>query len=137
MVYPRRFVRIHPLFTTVRNTRPNIANNTRIDCNKFSPVPTSMSPEVAMHQHSHGNGRPIKMSKMLLPIELETAISPCPCRATITDVKRSGTLVPAAMNVIPITCEGIFQHYATTVAHQTIKNEKIPSHIIEPMNVRP
>lgn len=42
------------------------------------------------------------MSKMLLPIELEMAMSPNPFRATITDVSKSGTLVPAASTVIPI-----------------------------------
>jgi len=96
-----------------------------------------MSPAVEMHQHNHGSGRPIRISKMLLPIELETAISPCPCLDTMTEVRRSGMLVPAAIKVTPITWEGMFQLHATTVAHYTIKNEKAPSHIIDPINVSP
>ena len=42
-----------------------------------------------------------------LPIELETAISPRPFFATITDVMRSGTDVPAARKVNPIISIGI------------------------------
>lgn len=43
-------------------------------------------------------------SNILLPTELDTAISPNPLRATITDVIKSGIEVPAARNVRPITC---------------------------------
>lgn len=47
---------------------------------------------------------PTVTSNILLPTELETAISPNPFLATITDVIRSGMEVPAAKNVKPITC---------------------------------
>jgi hypothetical protein len=43
---------------------------------------------------------------MLEPTEEETAMSPLPCFATNTLVIKSGTDVPAAMNVKPITCKG-------------------------------
>lgn len=46
---------------------------------------------------------PTVTSKILLPTELETAISPNPLRATITDVIKSGIDVPAARKVKPIT----------------------------------
>lgn len=46
---------------------------------------------------------PTVTSNILLPTELETAISPKPFLATITDVIRSGIDVPAAKNVNPIT----------------------------------
>lgn len=46
---------------------------------------------------------PTVTSNILLPTELETAISPKPFRATITDVIKSGIEVPAAKNVKPIT----------------------------------
>lgn len=46
---------------------------------------------------------PTVTSKMLLPTELETAMSPNPLRATITEVIKSGMEVPAAKNVRPIT----------------------------------
>ena len=43
------------------------------------------------------------MSNILLPTELETAMSPNPFLATITLVMRSGILVPAAIIVNPNT----------------------------------
>lgn len=45
---------------------------------------------------------PTVMSKMLLPTELDTAMSPIPLRATITLVMRSGMEVPAAKIVRPM-----------------------------------
>lgn len=45
---------------------------------------------------------PTVMSNMLLPTELDTAMSPRPFRATITLVMRSGIDVPAARIVKPI-----------------------------------
>ena len=48
---------------------------------------------------------PIVTSNKLLPIELDTAMSPKPFLATKTLVIRSGILVPAAKNVKPITCK--------------------------------
>lgn len=44
---------------------------------------------------------------MFDPTDEETAMSPLPCFATRTLVIRSGTEVPAAKNVKPITCEKI------------------------------
>ena len=66
------------------------------------------------------------MSKMLLPIELETAISPLPLLATITLDKRSGTEVPAARIVKPIITEGIPIVFPMISAQVTIKYEKPP-----------
>lgn len=64
----------------------------------------------------HTVSHPTVMSKMLLPTELDTAMSPMPLRATITLVMRSGMDVPAAKMVRPMissempmvspTCEG-------------------------------
>lgn len=51
---------------------------------------------------SQGTGRPTVISNMLLPTELDTAMSPRPFRATITLVMRSGIEVPAARIVKPI-----------------------------------
>jgi len=50
---------------------------------------------------------PTVTSKMLLPTEEDTAMSPKPFLATITLVMRSGMEVPAARNVNPITCNVI------------------------------
>ena len=46
---------------------------------------------------------PTVTSKMFDPTDEETAMSPLPCFATKTLVIRSGTEVPAAKNVSPIT----------------------------------
>lgn len=47
------------------------------------------------------------MSKMLLPTELDTAMSPKPFRATMTLVMRSGMDVPAASMVNPMISSDI------------------------------
>lgn len=52
--------------------------------------------------HQATGAHPIVTSKMLLPKELDTAMSPRPLRATITLVMRSGMEVPAARMVRPI-----------------------------------
>lgn len=69
------------------------------------------------------NAHPTVTSKMLLPTELDTAMSPNPFRATITLVIRSGMLVPAARNVRPITSGGMRTVSPATFAHQTIRYE--------------
>lgn len=71
----------------------------------------------------HGKGSPTKISKILLPIELDTAISPSPIRATITLESKSGTDVPAAKNVNPIMKGGIPTVSPIVSAQPTIKYE--------------
>jgi len=44
---------------------------------------------------------------MLLPMELDNAMSPSPILATITLVSKSGTDVPAAKRVNPMITEGM------------------------------
>lgn len=72
---------------------------------------------------------------MLLPTELDTAMSPKPFRATMTEVMRSGMEVPAARKVRPITSEGMWAVSPTMLAHHTIRYEYIAIHNIEPRNV--
>merc|ERR1719502_1142865 len=55
----------------------------------------------------HGTARPNRMSKMLLPMELDTAMSPCPLLATARLESASGMEVPAARSVSPMTGSGI------------------------------
>ena len=50
------------------------------------------------------SSHPTVTSKMLLPTDEETAMSPNPFLATMTEVIRSGMEVPAARKVNPITC---------------------------------
>lgn len=70
---------------------------------------------------NHGTGNPTVTSKMLLPTEDDTAMSPNPFLATITLVIRSGMDVPAARNVRPITSGGMPTVFPVTVAHHTIR----------------
>ena len=82
----------------------------------------------------HGTGRPTRMSKMLLPMELETAISPSPMRATITLVSKSGTEVPAARNVNPMIIDGMPKVAPMVSAQSTMKYEYPPIHAMDKIN---
>ena len=64
---------------------------------------------------------PTVTSNMLEPTDDDTAISPFPCFATKTLVIKSGTDVPAAKKVKPITAGGMPTVSPATVAHHTIK----------------
>jgi len=66
---------------------------------------------------------PMVTSKMLLPTELDTAMSPNPFLATITLVMRSGMLVPAARNVRPITCQCKYALYECRQEEQQLQGE--------------
>jgi hypothetical protein len=83
---------------------------------------------------SHGTGRPTRTSKMLDPIELEMAISPEPCLVTMIDDKRSGTDVPAARTVYPMTTGGTPIVLPIISVHVTMKYAKNPIHKIEVAN---
>ena len=63
---------------------------------------------------------PTVTSKMLLPTEEETAMSPKPFLATMTEVIRSGMEVPAARKVNPITCRRLFHSVSTRMATTVI-----------------
>ena len=62
----------------------------------MSRVQYFMSGAYTAEKTNHGRGRPINMSKMLDPMQLDTAMSPKPWRATDMLDIRSGTLVPMA-----------------------------------------
>lgn len=75
----------------------NEAENQQTEPTKCFPVIFNM-PWKATLSLTH----PTVISNMLLPTELDTAMSPKPFRATITLVMRSGMEVPAARIVSPI-----------------------------------
>jgi hypothetical protein len=116
-------------------TATSMPTRTIIEKNKLSETTLTLLPSLMADHTNHGMGNPIATSKMFEPIEEETAMSPNPWRATITLVKRSGTLVPAARKVSPITSGGIPIAVPTTSAHHTMKYEKIPIHAIARTNV--
>mmetsp|Transcript_35577 Transcript_35577/g.69803 ORF Transcript_35577/g.69803 Transcript_35577/m.69803 type:complete len:323 (-) Transcript_35577:1187-2155(-) len=85
---------------------------------------------------NQGNPKPMRMSKMLEPMELLTAMSPWPFfRATLTEAIVSGMEVPAANKVRPITGDGILKVSPNTVAHQTMQKDIAAIHTIDIKNV--
>ena len=77
---------------------------------------------------------PIVTSKILLPTELETAISPNPLRATSTDVIKSGMDVPAARKVKPIISLGMlfvmWKVKVTNIIRPKMKKNEYFEHIL-------
>merc|ERR1711988_468253 len=66
------------------------------------------------------------MSKMLLPTELDTAMSPWPFLATARLDSASGMLVPPASSVRPIIVSGMLAVWPRTVHIQTMTYERAP-----------
>ena len=60
---------------------------------------------IHLRQKDEESAHPTVTSNMFDPTDEETAMSPLPCFATKTLVIRSGTEVPAAKKVRPITCK--------------------------------
>ena len=74
----------------------------KLRCKKICKTSTRLKDQKRMRKSWRTH--PTVTSKMLLPTEEDTAMSPKPLRATITEVIRSGIEVPAARKVNPITC---------------------------------
>ncbi len=68
---------------------------------------------------SHGRPRQMRMSKVLLPTALLTAMSPLFCLATMRDASRSGTDVPPARIVRAMMTSGIPTLWAKRIASST------------------
>jgi len=84
----------------------NFNCNSRKITNKITHVASPRTlPPILLTSRRKLHTYPIVTSNKLLPIELDTAMSPKPFLATKTLVIRSGILVPAAKNVKPMTCK--------------------------------
>mmetsp|Transcript_77884 Transcript_77884/g.208113 ORF Transcript_77884/g.208113 Transcript_77884/m.208113 type:complete len:338 (-) Transcript_77884:1225-2238(-) len=114
-------------------TTTSMKISTSKDAPRLSAFTTTFSCST-MVKHSQGRGSPTSTSKMLLPMEEETAMSPSPCLATITEESKSGTEVPAASTVSPATATGTPRELDTTVAQSTMQKEKIPIQTMAPRN---
>lgn len=110
-----------------------IPTKTTIEINSESETTSIALPPLISDQMNHGSGKPMVTSKMLLPIELDTAELADPFFTFTTDVSMSGTLVPAAKMVKPMTVSGMYYASPNTVAHQTMKLLKIMIQKIEMM----
>lgn len=124
----------------MKSNQQNQVKFSRIFWNKTHRSIRDTSQDDIVPRRDGNSGRdldtyPTVTSKMLLPTELDTAMSPYPFRATMTLVMRSGMLVPAARNVRPITSGGMATVSPATFAHQTIRYEYAAIQKIEPMNV--
>lgn len=82
-------------------------------------VATVMVLSVKVRTINQGTPSPKRMSKMLEPTALETAMSPLPCRATMMDEMRSGMEVPAARTVRAMMTAGMCKLSAITMADST------------------
>mmetsp|Transcript_68541 Transcript_68541/g.108848 ORF Transcript_68541/g.108848 Transcript_68541/m.108848 type:complete len:123 (-) Transcript_68541:316-684(-) len=112
-------------------TSSNIASRIKIEISNPSALTCTASPPYTMENSNQGTGRPTKISNKLLPTEEDTAISPSPFFATITEDNKSGIEVPAAKKVRPITTSGICSVSPTIEVHSTRKYEKTPTHKME------
>merc|ERR1711865_506871 len=132
IVIPRLFVIFHlfAAMVTMTATSIPISSPTEVSSALVSPLtmiqhPSGFLPDLQPGQSKlwkiHGMGSPMRMSKMLEPIEDDTAMSPWPCLATMTEVIRSGIEVPAARKVRPIIVGGILIRSPRMLTHQTMK----------------
>ena len=96
---PKVLVIIHPCCAIIDTTATSMMINKVKENPKESEFTGKVSKLFANDQIIQGKGNPNVMSKMFEPMEEDTAMSPNPCRATMTLDIKSGTLVPAAKNV--------------------------------------
>lgn len=134
MEIPRSFDIFHPEQRIQPKTRISIVKRRMIEHPNPS-LDTLIGVPKTTQYRNHGTGNPTVTSKMLLPTEDDTAMSPKPFLATMTLVMRSGMDVPAARNVRPITSGGIPTVFPVTVAHHTIRYENAAIQRILPKKV--
>lgn len=117
---PNGLLIFHFDIAIVAITVMSITNNKKME--QTSPLLfTSTVPPLIAKYINQGIGNPTVISKILLPTELDTAMSPNPFLATITLVMRSGILVPAAIIVKPIISSWIPMVLPTVAAHQSMR----------------
>ena len=121
MVYPNPLFNFQPNAAIEITIAINIHSNNNTDINNPDPPTSIDSPQLIKFHTNHGKGRPIVTSKILLPIELDTAMSPSPFLVTAMLVNKSGTDVPAARMVKPIMTLGIPTAQPNEDDHQTMK----------------
>mmetsp|Transcript_12233 Transcript_12233/g.42959 ORF Transcript_12233/g.42959 Transcript_12233/m.42959 type:complete len:446 (+) Transcript_12233:401-1738(+) len=139
MIMPRRMSSTHPKHLMLITTNSTIISRVTTEMNRpsllmiTSSLPSSTMPVLI----SHGSGSPTLMSKMLEPMEEETAMSPKPLRATITDDSASGIDVPPARMVRPMTASGMPSAKPMVEAHHTMRYEKMAIQMSETPKVTP
>ena len=106
-VAPRPLVIFHLQMAIVVITATSIRKRMMIESASVPATTSTGLPPLTADARSHGSGSPTSTSKMFDPTLDDTAMSPLPSRATSTDVSRSGTEVPAARKVSPITTVGM------------------------------
>mmetsp|Transcript_9460 Transcript_9460/g.19223 ORF Transcript_9460/g.19223 Transcript_9460/m.19223 type:complete len:201 (+) Transcript_9460:37-639(+) len=128
-------VRTHPQARIVTMTNPTMTKSMRTIMLSPSLLMSTWSIPATVVARNHGTGRPMRMSKTLEPMELLTAMSPWPFLATAREDRASGTEVPAAKRVRPMTGSGIPIIKPITVAIQTMKKARMAIHTMDMKNV--
>jgi len=108
-----------------------IPTRTTIEISNESLTTSIARPPLISDQMNQGKGRPMVTSKILDPIEEDTAELADPFFTLTMDVNMSGTLVPAAKIVKPMTVSGMYYASPKTVDHHTIRFENITIHTID------
>lgn len=104
LVLPSFLVSLQPLKWMMRATAPTMRKSVSTVMVSDSDLILTCDPgKITPVDSSQGMGRPTRMSKMLEPMDEETAMSPKPRRATAREESASGMEVPAASSVRPIT----------------------------------
>mmetsp|Transcript_48895 Transcript_48895/g.141639 ORF Transcript_48895/g.141639 Transcript_48895/m.141639 type:complete len:338 (-) Transcript_48895:1271-2284(-) len=124
MQTPMSFVIVHLLHMMVQMVTMSMSTSIRTPISGATVVVRTGIPLRSAEYSSHGTGRPTVTSKMLEPMDDEMAMSPWPCRATMTEVIKSGTEVPAANTVSPMMWSGKLQVSPSTVVNQIIQYVK-------------
>ncbi len=104
-IIPVNLPTLHLLNISSTNSSITEANNIIEELVKSPPV--EIDPPERSITIKKGSPKPTKISKMLEPIALLTAISPRPCFATINEENRSGIEVPIAKTVNAIIDSGM------------------------------
>ena len=95
----------------------------------------SSFPSLIKPRNIHGKPKPSKISNTFDPTALAMAMSASPARATIMEPKASGTEVPMASNVMPMTIGSMPKMQPIHVAAWTMAVQRPPIHAMDMMNV--
>merc|ERR1712038_1193073 len=117
----------------VTSTANNMKMSTPKEIASPEDLTSTLFPLFRAQYNIQGTGRPKRMSKMFDPIEDDTAISPNPCFATMTEESKSGIDVPAARTVRPMITTGMPRKLPTIVAQSTKQTLISP---IQPMDMK-
>eukprot|EP00639_Heterosigma_akashiwo_P007756 CAMPEP_0194599042 /NCGR_PEP_ID=MMETSP0292-20121207/27383_1 /TAXON_ID=39354 /ORGANISM="Heterosigma akashiwo, Strain CCMP2393" /LENGTH=137 /DNA_ID=CAMNT_0039460147 /DNA_START=214 /DNA_END=627 /DNA_ORIENTATION=+ len=131
---PTGLVSLNLPATTTNISSSSSPTRMMIDCVKPFFLTFSGSPYSRTFRTT-GKPRPNRMSKLLEPSALETAMSPSPYLATTTEEKKSGKLVPAASSVKPSSAGLSFQYCPIDSAVRIMQKVSTESQTVDSSSV--